>query len=138
LPHLHQRVIALGYVPVEKRQYIIDDDPPVLATANATQSTGGVTAQVATEAAAQTAVAPLPAATLPAATLPATANFGGQVARWENFWRSLWPTRPAETPAEPAPSKPTVPVPTNTNFWGAWWEQASEQSSKLLEQFDGQ
>jgi hypothetical protein len=136
LPHLYKRVIELGFVPVENRHYIIDDNQPVLATAGAAPAAEIAAAQIATEATAQVTVA-----ALPTATSPATSNLGGQVARWESFWRSLWPTRPAAAPAQSAATtQPAVPMSTNSNpnFWAAWWEQASEQGSKFLEQFGGQ
>lgn len=145
MARLQERVIQSGYVPVQEREYVF---VPGETTANIAQST----ALAQDSAQASVAVAPeaISATTeQPIATIPAT-NFGGQLTQWEAFWSNLMrggdTSGPSPIASAPASSKATATTlsanrqlsNTGQNFWSVWWEQASAQGEKLLEQFSGQ
>ena len=151
MERLHQRVIELGYVPAEKREYIIVAPNSEHLASTFTPETSTLQATVVEAPALETAAVKSDAqasadvnATVGGnvnATVGTNAS-GGQWARWEEFWSTTLRSATGSPSAAPNPvssqSSPVSPAPTNPNFWAVWWEQASTQGSKLLEQFSGQ
>jgi hypothetical protein len=159
MARLHQRVLEEGYVPVQEREYIFV--PSATLAEAATLAQGISVNDTATTALAATATQPA-AAVAPQANEGGANKDGGQFALWEEFWAMTWraafgrselPSTPNVTSnlttnvaASAAPksvandAQPTVaqPATTSPNFWSVWWEQASDQGSKLLEQFRSQ
>ena len=131
MARLHQRVTQMGYVPAQEREYIFVETSPSDNLASTTPPAPVVTAN--------DAPANDPTQSAPSA-LSNTNVGGGQWARWEEFWsmtlRSATGNR-AVPVSNPTVSKPQ-PTSANPNFWAVWWEQASDQGAKLLEQFNGQ
>lgn len=147
MERLHQRVLEMGYVPAEEREYIIvAPSSENLASTFASESST-LAATVVEAPALETAALKSDAQVSTAVNANVGGNVnasvsGGQWARWEEFWSTT--LRSATGSTSPAAntgsdqSSPVSPAPTNPNFWAVWWEQASAQGSKLLEQFSGQ
>lgn len=155
MARLQQRVLDEGYVPVQEREYVF---VPSESVPSATIAEATTPAENSAEANALLAANATDVSGSTVASLPAT-NWGvGQFANWEEFW-----SRTFRSASDGAPSVAAVTtqemkqnttasnavsgngVSANTqlskaspNFWSVWWEQASEQGSKLLEQFSGQ
>lgn len=159
MARLHQRVLEAGYVPVQEREYIFVPSVTIAQAATLAQgnSVNNPAAMSAAVAASDTALATQPAA----AVAPQTNEGGGQFALWEEFWAMTWraafgrsesPSTPNVTTnvttnvANAAPksvannTQPAAdqPATSSPNFWSVWWEQASDQGSKLLDQFRSQ
>jgi hypothetical protein len=152
MARLHQEIVRAGYVPVKDREYIFV--PPTFAsgepgdtadTVAATDDPALLAATPATMDAAQKAA--IVAATQPdlAATNTRTNTSSGQWARWEDFWRNTLGLTARELAESQTASTSAITASTATslssatpNFWAVWWEQASEQGAKLLEQIRGQ
>lgn len=129
MARLHERVQALGYVPVQEHEYVMKPQELHAATTPAPLETAQSEALAAADEA--------PAASAPVTTSPV--NLGGQVNSWEIFWRNTLGWRYQEAAALPAATTSSVATsaPTShsdTNFWAVWWEQARQQGSKLLDQ----
>jgi len=108
--HLYTRISAMGYVPVEKREYVAVDTRPI---APAVQPTLADTP---------------PATTTPTAQRPAAA--------WQAFFTSR--SRPAPTPVltagqvrlpRAADSDPTA------DQWRLWWQQTLDRGATTLTQW---
>ena len=154
MARLYDRVVANGYVPVDEREYIFKSnnfelDEAVASASQGTNAEAGAAAGVVASIAAEQAV--VSETTLAETTMPAaaqvnlTSGWGGQVARWEEFWSNAWraatggvraSTLSQTQSVQPAQSNPASQ--NNPNFWAVWWEQASDQGTKLLEQIRGQ
>jgi hypothetical protein len=154
---LHERIVANGYVPVEERQYIFRPNEMVAATQNPVQGTaesltennpgiGNPGIGIVAVAALATTQEPV-AATEPLqpaeADLGHSSNLGGQVARWEEFWNQTWRTATGSSATQNAATPNTaagsvLPSDASPNFWAVWWEQASDQGAKLLDQLRSQ
>ena len=146
MARLQERVIQGGYVPVQEREYVFVPNETTAAIAQATTLPENNTqAAVAVAPDAVTATAESPVANIPAT------NYGGQFAQWEAFWSNLMrgggeasgiatvASATSNTSANSQLSKSQLSKSTSTtNFWSVWWEQASAQGEKLLEQFSGQ
>jgi hypothetical protein len=149
MARLHERVVSQGYGPVQEREYVIARKMPV-----AKASTDATVAESSAQAIAPAATdAPLAASEPVIAPTPVTTMIGGQFARWEAFWTAQWQSTfgNASTPAASTPNTQNVnntaaevvatdarPTNGSTNFWSVWWGEASEQGTKLLEQFSSQ
>jgi hypothetical protein len=147
MARLEQRVIELGYVPVQEREYIF---MPSETLPSATMAEVEALTESGIVANASVAAVEAMAATLAStsAAEPADNVGAGQFARWEEFWSTTWRSATAGTTAAAASvtantasskvSNPAQPSSASPNFWSVWWQQASEQGSKLLEQFRSQ
>jgi hypothetical protein len=156
MAELHEQVLAQGYVPVQKREYIFIPEemtamtPAAETTLPTDEATSSDVATVAAAATAETTVA-----NEQPVIIARTTNLGGQFARWEEFWSRTWrssfggasaaPSITTESAANPASNpKPdsgasaAQPSQAPINFWSVWWEKASEQGSKLIDQFRSQ
>lgn len=160
---LHERVVNQGYVPVQEREYVFAKKIPLAITASdavqSAESDNSVTPATVTADAPLAATEPMVTAT------PISTMIGGQFARWEAFWTAKWQgtfenvstnlaNRSSNTPSNEAGVDAAASTPANTlsdtvmtdarsatestNFWSAWWAEASEQGTKLLEQFSSQ
>jgi hypothetical protein len=149
LVRLQQRVLDEGYAPVQEREYVF---LPSERVPDATL----VEAATPTEGSAEADGMLAPMVATDATALTATSWGVGQFASWEVFWSTV--LRPAnggstssnaatrqdmsqKTVASHAASTKDATVQlskTSPNFWSVWWEHASEQGSKLLDQFSGQ
>lgn len=107
--HLHTRISAMGYVPVEKREYVVVDTHPAAPTAH-----------------------PALAGTLPAPVTPAAQR---PPAAWQAFFALH--SRPAPTPVltssqvrlpRAADSDPTA------DQWRLWWQQTLDHGATTLKQ----
>ena len=162
LTRLHERVLAHGYVPVQEREYVFR---PTTALAAVTPTTPVPPADAL--AASTLPAATLPAANtgadsaaniLPATYTSLSSNLGGQVAQWEEFLFNTFRTATGRAPiaatagassnvahatsasgaTSAALTEMSQPVSRNENFWAVWWEQASAQGTKLLDQLRGE
>jgi hypothetical protein len=147
MARLQERVTAMGYVPVQEREYVFVPSERLAELATLAQSS--------TETSAIVAPAETTITAQPAAAVMSSANKGiGQFARWEEFWNATWrsatggaaATMPDMTAnSAPATQSSAEVTPNNTqlakpspNFWSVWWGQATEQGSKLLDRFNSQ
>ena len=142
MERLHQRVLEMGYVQAEKREYIIvapDASPSENLASTLTPETSAVEATALEAAAPETDV--IKSGTQVNANVSANIS-GGQWTRWEEFWSTTLRSATGNTSAAPntvsSQTKPASSAAANPNFWAVWWEQASAQGSKLLDQFSGQ
>jgi len=151
MSRLHDRIVAQGYVPVQAREYVYvpDRSAPIAAASTSTQA-----GQPADEAAGAESNSPAQNAPLAAAAGAPTAAHAsiskagpGQLARWGDFWNSIWQSasgaRTAATSGSTASAvsgglRSNLSQSDNANFWSVWWEKATKQGSKLLNQFHGQ
>jgi hypothetical protein len=154
MARLHERVLAQGYVPVQEREYIFAPSEIVAIDTQPQDDPQPRNDDVgSTEMAASTAVAKSSSEPVNGEQplVMHTANLGGQVARWEEFWGVIWrtafgranaapsvTTAPAAGPAPSVAASSAQPAQAPTNFWSVWWEQASEQGSKLINQVRSQ
>jgi hypothetical protein len=160
---LHERVVGQGYVPVQEREYVFARKMPLAITASevvqSTESDNSVAPATVTADAPLAATEPMVTAT------PLSTMIGGQFARWEAFWTAQWQgtfgnlsTNPANISSNAQSNAAAVdaaasatantlsdtvatdaePTTESTNFWSVWWAEASEQGTKLLEQFSSQ
>jgi hypothetical protein len=163
MERLHERVLANGYEPVTEREYIIRPSEalasaPLETTAPdvATTAAAGAVESTVTSAGVASAGVAAEAVTPATAQTGLSSNLGGQVARWEEFWSNTWratfsaprltpDNAPANISANPSTTivpgtfdptalSKTQPSQNNPNFWAVWWEQASDQGAKLLDQ----
>lgn len=135
MARLHQEIASAGYVPVKDREYIFVSSPAIATDTLATTPVTPATTELAAQPAEITAAAQ-PEQASPVAR---TNTHGSQWVHWEEFWRDTLGMSAARTPeltlnAAPARASATTP----NNFWAVWWEQASAQGEKLLEQIRGQ
>lgn len=149
LQRLHERVRAMGYGPLAEREYIFVPSESIAEVAPAVENQPGLLAEDVQSATASDDVAiQTPATVSPASTF--TRNLGGQVSNWQEFWSNTLSAAAGKftMPQIAAPQSaqltnaPTgnggVQTVDNTNFWAAWWEEASEQGVKLLDQLRGE
>jgi hypothetical protein len=143
MARLYERVKAMGYVPVQEREFIFAPNEMVVTAPEGVENIASSTHPAATSENAPLAQAALEVT--PASTLGS--SLGGQVGRWEEFWQQT--LRAATGSVAAAPNVPAEQTPSKTtgstqrsdatpNFWAVWWEQASEQGEKLLDQIRGQ
>lgn len=113
MAHLHARITALGYTPIQQREYII-----------------------VTEDAAPLAVQPQ-AEPAPQVLSPASVAQRPPAA-WQSFFAQRW--RAASTPALTT-GQIRLPVASEADpaadTWRLWWEQTLDRSAAMLQQFAG-
>jgi hypothetical protein len=145
MARLQERIIAQGYEPVRDREYIflpsesLADVEIAESSAQANASPGAVP-----NIDANPTNATQPALTaFTAPKLPAIDWNGGQFARWGEFWNTTWRSaNGASTAGNAAPrfttsiaSSSVTASGTTPGLWTTWWEQVTDQGSKLLDQF---
>jgi hypothetical protein len=149
MARLYERVQATGYVPVQRREFIFVPNETLAeitpATKNVSDEPLAAKADNAEDNIATATEAALSVA--PASSLGTT--LGGQVGRWQEFWDATLRAATGSMAAGPNVNGSSAPSKANNgagdthtstatpNFWAVWWEQASEQGSKLLDQVRG-
>jgi hypothetical protein len=147
MARLKEQIIALGYEPVRDREYIFLPSES-LADVELVEDSAQANAVSGIDADPATANPPeLMAFASP--NLPAIHWDGSQFARWGEFWNTTWRSAPgsrANTSDSAAPSIITSMAAGSANAssampsqwttqWTTWWERATDQGSKLLDQF---
>jgi hypothetical protein len=134
---LHERAVLEGYVNVEQREY-------AFAPADVLAETAPLADSSAKNIAPAAAAPSIASSTTRAAS---TNQSGSQFARWEEFWNTTWQAAIGGTTTTQSSQAATL---SNTqsgktqlskaapNFWAAWWEQATQQGAKLLDQLHDQ
>lgn len=125
LTRLQERVVAEGYVPVQKREYVYVPNASLADTAVAMESQPELTAQPAADT---YSVVP--------SVVPSVVQGTGYIARWEEFWNTTWRSATGDgvsaSSATPKEARKSAPA---GDFWSTWWKQTTTSGSKLLEQF---
>jgi hypothetical protein len=147
MARLQERIIAQGYEPVRDREYIF---LPSESLADVEMAESSTQANVAPGAASnQAAFTAFAAPSLPAVNLPSINLDGSQFARWGEFWNTTWRAASANAGVSAAPSSSTSSTTSiaasratvssaTPSSWTTWWEQVTDQGSKLLDQFGSQ
>jgi hypothetical protein len=150
MSHLHERIVAQGYVPVQAREYVYvpDRTAPIAAAPATTQAEPVDEASTDTnETQPIASAAAAPVSTIQRA--PISNSGPGQLSQWRDFWNSIWQSASgakiaaassstASAVSASLSSSQSQSATGNANFWAAWWDKATEQGSKLLTQFHGQ
>ncbi len=114
--NLQERIAALGYVPVQEREYVVlaGDAAPLAAAA-----------QPEPAAPVSLALSPAPDAQRPAAA-------------WHTFFSTRWRAAPAATLTA---SQVSLPAASDNDLaadqWRRWWEQTLARGASYVQQFTG-
>jgi hypothetical protein len=146
MARLKERVVAHGYVPVQEREYVFIPTKSLTGSGTAAEITSQANTGIRTDTSANNHTANSatsnhvtePAVAVPSSINMATTNLeGGQFARWEEFWNMTWRSATGASVNASSAANSAQTANTTPSFWSAWWEQATENGAKLLDQFRG-